>query len=580
MILRDIGSRVRLPPGLVAFAFYLVSLAVVLGRPMLLHPRHACLCNGDSDPAITMWSLRWWPWAIAHATNPFVAHVIVPGFDTAAGTTIPTASLLLAPITLTLGPIFAYNVLALAGPPLGGYTAFRLTRRLTGATAPSVAAGYLYAFATTVVAHLTSLPHVYLAFLFPLMAELVVVRAAGGIGRRGFVAALALVLVLQLGVSTEMLFHAVVAGAIVLVAVLLAERTTRARVRALVGEIVLAGVVAVVVASPFLYYALTGPFPPKRADLPNGGALDALNPVVPTAVTRIGRHYFGGVAHRFQLGNVTEASGYMGIVLLLAYATFTIAAWRRLTARVLFYAFAAGLVMALGAHLTITGIRTIPMPYDVVSGLPLFSRAVPSRVVVFAQLALAVGMGVWLAQRGGRPWIRWGAVLVGAAMLFPNSALPNWRGRERVPALFREGLYRRYIPKGSTVLALPFAYQDNATLWQAETGMYFKLSDAYLRFPPKSYSSGKDLELDAAVGQLLNPVTVTRAGFGHYLRSRRVDVIVLDAGKPSGYNVPPGAGAVWRFALHRLGFRSVPAGGVLLYHVPQHRRKGSTITNS
>src|SRR5436305_14219866 len=110
-----IRSRFRLPSGLFAFAYYLVSLAVVLGRPMLLHPRHACLCNGDSDPAIPMWPLRSWPWAIAHATNPFVAHVIVPGIDTAAGTPIPTASLPLAPITLNLGPLSADYVLPLPG---------------------------------------------------------------------------------------------------------------------------------------------------------------------------------------------------------------------------------------------------------------------------------------------------------------------------------------------------------------------------------------------------------------------------------------------------------------------------------
>ena len=195
-------SRVRIPPGLIAFGIYLGTLALVLGRPMLLHPRHVCLCNGDSDPAITMWSLRWWPWAVAHGANPFVSHAVVPAFNTAAATTVPTAGLVLAPLTLTLGPVFAYNVVALVGPAIGGYTAFRLARRVTSATAPAFAAGYLYAFATTVVAHLTSLPHVFLAFLFPLMVELVIVRVAGGVRRRTFIAALALVLVLQLGIST------------------------------------------------------------------------------------------------------------------------------------------------------------------------------------------------------------------------------------------------------------------------------------------------------------------------------------------------------------------------------------------
>ena len=565
-------SRVRIPPGLIAFGIYLGTLALVLGRSMLLHPRHVCLCNGDSDPAITMWSLRWWPWAVAHGANPFVSHAVVPAFNTAAATTVPTAGLVLAPLTLTLGPVFAYNVVALVGPAIGGYTAFRLARRVTGATAPAFAAGYLYAFATTVVAHLTSLPHVFLAFLFPLMAELVIVRVTGGVRRRTFIAALALVLVLQLGISTEMLFDTVVIGAIVLITLMVAEPALRRRIPVLLGEIGLAGAIAAAVASPFLYYALTGPFPPKRADMPNSGALDALNPVIPTGVTHLGRHYFAAVSRRFELGNLTEAGGYIGIVLLVVYATFTISQWRRLATRVLFYVFAVSLVLALGAHLFVAGMRTIPMPYDVVARLPLFRSAVPSRAVVFAELAVALALAVWLAGRGRRRWLRWGVVAVGAGMLFPNTALPVWRGRERVPALFASRAYHRYIAKGATVLALPFAHQDNATLWQAKTGMYFKLSDAYLRFAPTSYSHGKDPALDAAVGQLLSPSTLNRAHLAHYLRVRHIDTIVLDAGRPSGYNDPPAVVYVWWSTLRRLGLRPSLAGGAFIYHLPARGR--------
>jgi hypothetical protein len=192
--------------------------------------------------------------------------------------------------------------------------------------------------------------------------------------------------------------------------------------------------------------------------------------------------------------------------------------------------------------------------------------------VVFAELAVAVGMGMWLAGRRRRRWVRWVVVVVGGAMLLPNTALPGWRGRERVPALFAGGDYRSHIAKRSTVLALPFAYQDNATLWQARTAMYFKLSDAYLRFPPASYSNGKDPALDAAVGELLDPAKVDRAHLAHYLRARRIDTIVLDAGRPSGYNVPPAVVLRWWLALRRLGLQPTAAGGVFVYHLPARGR--------
>ena len=141
-----------------------------------------------------------------------------------------------------------------------------------------------------------------------------------------------------------------------------------------------------------------------------------------------------------------------------------------------------------------------------------------------------------------------------------------------MPALFASRAYHRYIAKGATVLALPFAHQDNATLWQAKTGMYFKLSDAYLRFAPTSYSHGKDPALDAAVGQLLSPSTLNRAHLAHYLRVRHIDTIVLDAGRPSGYNDPPAVVYVWWSTLRRLGLRPSLAGGAFIYHLPARGR--------
>ncbi len=566
-MLRAISGRVRSSPGLLAFAIYLGAIALLLGRHMLLHPRHACLCNGDSDPAITMWSLRWWPWAIAHGANPFVSHVVFPALNTAAATTTPTVGVLLAPVTLTLGPVFAYNVVALVGPALAGYAAVRLTRRLTGATGPAFIAGWLYLFASTVVSHLTSLPHVFLALLFPVIAELVVARASGALRRGPFIAGLAIALLLQLGISTELLFDVVVTGALVVVAVLIVEREVRRPLRGLVREIAIAGGIAAVMASPFLYYALSGPFPPIKNNLPNSGALDALNPFIPTSTTRLGRHYFGQVSARFQLASVTEAGGYMGIVLLAAYAVFTISSWRRFVTRVLFYVFAASALVALGAHLTIAGVRTIPMPWDLVSGLPIFRSAAPSRAIVLAELALAVAMACWLADRGGRRmWARWATVLAGVAMLVPNWSLPNWRGHERVPPLFAGGGYRHYIPKGAVVLALPFSFQDNATLWQAKTSMYFKLADAYLA--PAPYRNPKDPALDAAIGQLIAPAKLDRAHFEYYLRARRIDAIVLRTGVPSGYNDPPGIVQTWWFALRRMGLHPRLAGGVAVYRPP------------
>jgi hypothetical protein len=540
---------------LLAFALYLVVTFLFFGGHQISHPRHECLCENTSDPSISMWALRWWPWAIAHGANPFVSHLVfAPGsFDTASAATVPTAGILLAPVTLALGPIFAYNVLALVGPALAGYAAFRLARRLTGATLPSVAAGYLYAFSSSEAAALNAHPHLFLSFLFPLMVELVLARAAGDFRRRGFLAGLALLMILQLGISTELLLDAIVVGGLVLVAALaLSAPDARSGIRVLIAEIVAAGLIAALVTSPFLYYAVTGPFPPSG--YPDLYGLDLLNMVVPTALTQLGHEQFASVSSHFTPG--AQASGYVGIVLLLAYAAFTVATQRRLATRLLLVAFAASLVFALGTHLHVNANSTIPLPYHLVAGLPLFSSVVPSRAAFFAQLALALGLAIWLALPGRR-WLRWSAVAVGAVMLFPNPALLRWRSKPKNPSLFTSGLYRREIPKGSNVLVLPFYKKSNAALWQAETGMWFTLANVFLGPMPDWTTKGKDRTLNAATRQLLEERPPVPVDIAHYLRAYRVRHVLLD----------PTATGPWRTVLRRLHHRPRAIGGMLIYDV-------------
>ena len=85
-----------------------------------------------------MWSLAWWPHALAHGANPFFTHVIwAPGGDNvAAAATIPAAALALWPVTALFGPLVSYNALVILSPPLSGLTAYLLCRRLTAAKRP------------------------------------------------------------------------------------------------------------------------------------------------------------------------------------------------------------------------------------------------------------------------------------------------------------------------------------------------------------------------------------------------------------------------------------------------------------
>ena len=64
--------------------------------------------------------LVWWPYAIAHHLNPFVTQLIFApvGFNLTWSTSIPLLSLLALPLTSTMGPIAAFNLLCVVFPAL------------------------------------------------------------------------------------------------------------------------------------------------------------------------------------------------------------------------------------------------------------------------------------------------------------------------------------------------------------------------------------------------------------------------------------------------------------------------------
>jgi hypothetical protein len=78
------------------------------------------------------------------------------------------------------------------------------------------------------------------------------------------------------------------------------------------------------------------------------------------------------------------------------------------------------------------------------------------------------------------------------ASLLPNLSAHFW-GRDLksmiAPPFFSHGLYRRYLAKGETVMVPPSSWGagSDGMLWQAETGMYFRLATGYLPFAPEGF---------------------------------------------------------------------------------------------
>ena len=184
---------------------YAVFALTWLGRGVVLHPQSRVFGDRFADKTIFMWSFLWWPHQVAHGHDPFVTKAIwVPhGIDLAWVTSMPGASLLLWPLSETLGPVFAYNVAALAAPTLAAWTTFLLARRLSSSTPAALVAGFLFGFSPYIAGQSSSHLNLTLVFLVPLLGFLAVVFAQGDLGKRSYVALSALALALQFYFSTE-----------------------------------------------------------------------------------------------------------------------------------------------------------------------------------------------------------------------------------------------------------------------------------------------------------------------------------------------------------------------------------------
>jgi hypothetical protein len=553
-----------------ALAFYLVIALLTIGRHALVHPRSVCACGGTQDPASYMWALAWWPHALAHGLNPFVTHYLwsPTGVNVAQGAMIPTAAIALAPVTEMVGPIASYNILSIASPVLAALTAYLLCRRIVGRELPAVAGGYLFGFSAYELAQLNGHLNLTLIFLIPTMVYIALRRADRELSRSAYLACMALLLALQAGLSTELIVDTIGLGAVALVSArFLVSKPQRSRIDGLIVETVSAGLLAVALTAPYLYYALfSGSFPKGNPGLSDVYGLDLLNPFFPTYSTWFGHHDFLSLSLTYEHANISEADGYLSIPIVLAFMLWLLRdRCRSVLPRLLAIIAGVSFVAALGSHLHIAGQQTVPLPFNWIRHLPLLDNLVPSRIVLFTMLAISIGVAAWLAIPAGRVKGRWLVVLLGGVAIFPN--LPaNLYGRSPTnPRFFSTSMYRHYLTRGETVLVLPFGENDVSMLWQAETGFYF--------YMPEGYVSGvvpSPFNAQPTVGQLVANAPLPPPALMYFIREHYVSHVVIDTAS---------AGS-WPSLLAQMGLHGRPFGGLLLYAVPREpsptRQRGST----
>lgn len=550
---------------LAGLLFAALSVAY-FGRHVLTHLSESCACFGRfenlgrfGDPITYMWWLRWWPHSLLHGHDPFVTSFLFSPnrVDLGAVASLPGPAMLVSPITLLFGPLVSYNLLALSAPALAAFFAFLLCRYITRSFPAALVGGYLFGFSPYMLGHL--LGHLDLTLIFPIPAcvHLVLRAVHGRIVERRFVLALSVLLVVLFLTSAELTAMFVLVGLFAFALAALVDRRSRPRVLRALGLTMLAGGLAMLATSVFIYQVIESPRNPFFfTNFGDRLGADALGFWVPTAVIGLRPPWPGSVANSFH-GGLPETGVYLGVPLVLIAARYAVTRWRAPATKTIFATLGLVVVLMLGSHLWVAGHRTIPLPWLWLSRLPLFDEAAPIRFGAFLFLIVAIITACWLAapRHGWMGGAKWATAVLALGLLAPSVNAHLWRSRPDNPRLFTTAAYRTVIRRGAIVLALPFADNGPSMLWQAETGFWFRLPEGYVGalFPP---------EYAAAVAYAMfgNPPGPPEARLlRNFIVRQRVQVVVVDAADPKQ----------WPAALARLGLRARSLAGTLVYQIPR-----------
>ena len=540
------------------FAGYLLLALLLFGIHVVGHPASRCACDLSPyrDATSYMWSLAWWPHAVAHGTNPFYTRSVwAPGGlnVAASGAGVPLAAALLSPVTEAFGAVAAYNVVTVLGPALSALTAYLLCRRVSGRSLPSVVGGLVFGFSSYESVQLMDHPNLYLTCLLPLLVLLTVLRLDGELPRSRFLGGMTLLIAGQVLLSTELLFDTVLlAIPAVALGYLIAPRDLADRLGGVIAEVVLAGVIAAVLTAPYLYWAV---FKQPLTILPDAAEsfkLDLANLVLPGRTTWLGGSALASVSGRYS-ATVSESVGYIGLPLLALFVYYIVSQWQTRLARYLALMFALSVLLALGPHLAIAGSGpSVPLPWRLVERLPLFRADLPARFSLFSNLILALGVSVALAIQTERRRIAAVALAVcGLAFILPDVPGPWWNSAMPPAQLINSRQLRAGLPHDPVLLTLPFGPFGDEMYWQAASGFRFRLADGYMSSipPAKDRNDGTNRLYDVAQPP---PTPSTLASF---LRGHAVAAIV----------VTPAATRAWGPDLARLHLRRELVAGVYVY---------------
>lgn len=491
------------------------------------------LIGQGPDPLLFSWFLRWTPFAVSHGLNPLYTDFLdaPQGANLMWNTWVPGLGGILTPITVWAGPLVAFNLAMTLCPALTAWTAYLCIRRFVTGQWPAVLGGLLYGFSPFIQAQALGHLHMVAAFCPPLMVILGhdLLRHRRGATASGVL--FGVVALVQLSISEEMLAMEAVAAILAAGAwVGLAPDDARRSARRLATSGAVGAIVFGMVAAPALIFQFFGPQHIIGASpLRNVFVSDAAGFVVPTNGQALS---LARSMHQAFSGTQYESGGYLGVP-LLALVALSLARRRQdplvQVAAILLVQFA---LLSLGITVHVNGFTTAvpvgmlaialvpfmrlpagrfaPLSFALtwlaVTLCPVLDNIVPARFMDFAFLAAAVLLALWCERllelreprvrqnTDGRAFEAWGWVLAALTLL---TLAPRWPfpvlsvdspPLAVVPQFFTAATPG--VPAGSVALVAPYAsnFEARAMLWQAASGMRFRIPEGYILTPGPSFN--------------------------------------------------------------------------------------------
>ena len=497
-----------------------VALAFLLFQRAWRNPGHSVVGLGG-DPALFGWFLEWTAFAVAHHHNPFLTtYMNYPaGVNMMWNTTMTLPGVILSPVTLSAGPVFAYNLLVTLSPAVSGFCAMLAFRRLVGSTLAATAGGVIYAFSPPIVIQSLGHPQLTLAFFPPLallaLHELVVRQRRSPILVGVAFGVLAAV---QVVTGEELLASTALTAAVGIAVLAITHRhAVRGHVRHALLGLGVAGLSAAVIAGYPLWLQFFGP-QKVHGDIQPHNVLvsDLLSFIVPTGFQAIAPPRFQPIIASFT-GSGVETDGYLGspLIILLVVAAWRmwgqpVVRWSVLTA-------AAMAVLSLGPRLHVGGHDTgIRLPYIVVDHLPVLGNLLPNRLVLFVDMLSAVVVAIMLERilRAREPLARLAGVVVVLIALIPFAPAFPFPSVPTASPDFFTGAAQQRLRQDEVVLVAPYARYPQSSapmLWQAEAKMRYRM--------PEGYFVGPDPRGKAQWGSLASPLSATMEDIGLFGRT-------------------------------------------------------------